>query len=34
VVVNTCAFVEDARAESIETILTLSEVRRDGPSWW
>ncbi len=28
VVVNTCAFVEDARAESIETILTLSEVRR------
>ncbi len=30
VVVNTCAFVEDARAESIETILALSELRRPG----
>jgi len=30
VVVNTCAFIEPARAESIETILTLAETRRDG----
>ena len=30
VVVNTCAFVEEARTESIETILSLSEQRRDG----
>jgi ribosomal protein S12 methylthiotransferase len=30
VVVNTCAFVEEARTESIETILSLSEHRRDG----
>lgn len=30
VVVNTCAFVEEARQESIETILTLSDARRDG----
>lgn len=30
VVVNTCAFIEDARTESIETILSLSEQRRDG----
>jgi ribosomal protein S12 methylthiotransferase len=30
VVVNTCAFIEPARAESIETILALSAVRREG----
>nr|MBA2281644.1 30S ribosomal protein S12 methylthiotransferase RimO [Acidimicrobiia bacterium] len=30
VVVNTCAFVEDARQESIDTVLALSDARRDG----
>jgi ribosomal protein S12 methylthiotransferase len=30
VVVNTCAFIEPARAESVETILALSEARRAG----
>ncbi len=30
VVVNTCAFVEQARQESIDTILSLDGVRRDG----
>jgi ribosomal protein S12 methylthiotransferase len=30
VVVNTCAFVESARQESVETILALADVRRDG----
>lgn len=30
VVVNTCAFIEDARRESIETILALGDVRKDG----
>ncbi|HEV2810926.1 MAG TPA: 30S ribosomal protein S12 methylthiotransferase RimO [Acidimicrobiales bacterium] len=30
VVVNTCAFVEEARAESIETVLMLSGARRPG----
>ena len=30
VVVNTCAFVEEARQESIDTILGLSDSRRDG----
>ncbi|MCD9624892.1 30S ribosomal protein S12 methylthiotransferase RimO [Rhabdothermincola salaria] len=30
VVVNTCAFVEDARQESVDTILGLDDVRRDG----
>jgi ribosomal protein S12 methylthiotransferase len=30
VVVNTCAFIEDARRESIDTILALGERRRDG----
>jgi ribosomal protein S12 methylthiotransferase RimO len=30
VVVNTCAFVEAARAESIETVLSLSQARRPG----
>ena len=30
VVVNTCAFIEAARQESIDTILELSEFRRDG----
>lgn len=30
VVVNTCAFVEEARAESVETVLTLAGERRAG----
>lgn len=30
VVVNTCAFIEPAREESIETILELSQLRRPG----
>jgi ribosomal protein S12 methylthiotransferase len=30
VVVNTCAFIEDARQESIDTILALDEQRRRG----
>jgi len=30
VVVNTCAFVADARRESIDTILALADVRRPG----
>src|SRR5204863_4972892 len=30
VLVNTCAFIEPARQESVETILALSEVRRPG----
>jgi ribosomal protein S12 methylthiotransferase len=30
VVVNTCAFVEAARQESIDTTLTLGELRKDG----
>jgi len=29
VVVNTCAFNDEARHESIETILELAEARRD-----
>lgn len=30
VVVNTCAFIEDARQESIDTILTLESTRKEG----
>jgi len=30
VVVNTCAFIEDARRESIDTILALSDQRKEG----
>lgn len=30
VVVNTCAFIDDARRESIDTILALDEQKRDG----
>ncbi|MCH2431317.1 MAG: 30S ribosomal protein S12 methylthiotransferase RimO, partial [Acidimicrobiales bacterium] len=30
IVVNTCAFVEDARRESIDTVLALADQRRDG----
>lgn len=30
IVVNTCAFIEDARKESIDTVLALSERRKDG----
>jgi len=29
-VVNTCAFIEAARQESIDTVLTLADTRRDG----
>ncbi len=29
VVVNTCAFIEEARQESVDTILALDDVRRD-----
>jgi ribosomal protein S12 methylthiotransferase len=29
-VVNTCAFIDEARKESIDTILTLDQQRRDG----
>lgn len=32
VVVNTCAFVEEARQESIDTILTLAETKAPGAS--
>jgi ribosomal protein S12 methylthiotransferase len=30
VVVNTCAFIDQARQESIDTILAMSDARRDG----
>ena len=30
VVVNTCAFIEAARQESIDTVLTLADARREG----
>jgi ribosomal protein S12 methylthiotransferase len=30
VVVNTCAFIEAARQESIDTVLALAQVRRPG----
>ncbi|HCV35970.1 MAG: 30S ribosomal protein S12 methylthiotransferase RimO [Acidimicrobiales bacterium] len=30
IVVNTCAFIEEARQESIDTVLALADVRRDG----
>jgi ribosomal protein S12 methylthiotransferase len=30
VVVNTCAFIDEARRESIDTILALDELRREG----
>ena len=30
VVVNTCAFIEEARRESIDTILTLADRKKDG----
>jgi len=30
VVVNTCAFIDEARQESIDTVLALSDARRDG----
>ncbi len=30
VVVNTCAFIEAARQESVDTVLALAETRRDG----
>jgi ribosomal protein S12 methylthiotransferase len=30
IVVNTCAFIEDARRESIDTVLALSDARKSG----
>ena len=30
VVVNTCAFIDEARQESVDTILSLSDQRREG----
>ncbi len=30
VVVNTCAFIEAARQESVDTVLALADARRDG----
>ena len=30
VVVNTCAFIEEARQESVDTVLALADGRRDG----
>ena len=30
IVVNTCAFVDEARRESIDTVLALADKRRDG----
>ncbi len=30
VVVNTCAFIEEARQESIDTILAIADARKDG----
>ena len=33
VVVNTCAFIDEARQESVDTILSLSDQRREAPSW-
>ena len=32
VVVNTCAFIEAARQESIDTVLALAERRRPAPA--
>ena len=34
IVVNTCAFVEDARRESIDTVLALPTSGAMGPAWW
>ena len=30
IVVNTCAFIEEAREESVNTVINLSDARRDG----
>ena len=30
IVVNTCAFIEDARQESVDTVLALADQQRDG----
>ena len=30
IVVNTCAFIEDARQESVDTVLALADQPRDG----
>ena len=30
VVVNTCAFIESARTESIDTVLALAEIKKSG----
>ena len=33
VVVNTCAFIEEARQESVDTVLALADARRTAPAW-
>ena len=33
VVVNTCAFIEEARQESIDTVLALTDARGRAPGW-
>ena len=30
VVVNTCAFIDEARQESVDTVIALSDARREG----
>ena len=30
IVVNTCAFIDEARRESVDTVLALADERRDG----
>ena len=33
VVINTCGFIGDAKEESINTILELTEAKKRGPDW-
>ena len=33
VVVNTCGFIQDAKEESISTILEIAEAKRKGKIW-
>ena len=30
IIVNTCAFIEEARQESIDTVLQVAELKQDG----
>ena len=34
VVVNTCAFIEEARKESIDAVLSLADAKAPGRRWW